>query len=106
MDSKFQEYNKNLDSERIQSSLEGIVQILQSLETLKQQVTNIDNRVSVLERQQQTSNKVVTDTLLISNNVLNEIEDIHSEIDTLSNQIDTLDYDVKNIKLFKYVSET
>lgn len=99
------EYTATQDSMRIESILEGVVQMLQMLDGMKQQLNQMEGRLTALERQQQMNTRAVSDTMLMSNNLINEVEDIHSELNSLSDKIDTLDYDVKNIKVFKYISE-
>lgn len=105
METSFDKYNNNdtdKNTQRLQSILEGIVTIMKQNESLKQQISELSNRVSVIEHNVQVQLRSIGDTLVLTNNITNDIDDIKGTISSVSDKVDNVDYDIKNIRIFKY----
>lgn len=105
METSFDKYNNNdtdKNMQRLQSILEGIVTIMKQNESLKQQISELSNRVSVIEHNVQVQLRSIGDTLVLTNNITNDIDDIKGTISSVSDKVDNVDYDIKNIRIFKY----
>lgn len=105
METSFDKYNNNdtdKNTQRLQSILEGIVTIMKQNESLKQQISELSNRVSVIEHNAQVQLRSIGDTLVLTNNITNDIDDIKGTVSSVSDKVDNVDYDIKNIRIFKY----
>ena len=105
METSFDKYNNNdtdKNTQRLQSILEGIVTIMKQNESLKQQISELSNHVSVIEHNAQVQLRSIGDTLVLTNNITNDIDDIKGTISSVSDKVDNVDYDIKNIRIFKY----
>lgn len=92
------------DKKRLESTLEGIVAIITELQSVKTDIQNIDKRLTKVEQNQAMQQKSISDTHIIANNIVNDVEDIKSDIGVVSDKIDSLDNTVRNIRVFKYFS--
>lgn len=93
-----------MDKQRLESTLEGIVAIITEIQSIKTDIQNIDKRLIKVERNQAMQQKSIADTHIMANNIVNDVEDIKSDIGVVSDKIDTLDNTVRNIRVFKYFS--
>ena len=92
------------DKKRLESVLEGIVAIITELQNVKIDIQNIDKRLTKVEQNQAMQQKSISDTHIMANNIVNDVEDIKSDIGVVSDKIDSLDNTVRNIRVFKYFS--
>jgi len=96
------EQQQDKNEQRLQMVLEGIVTIIAEIENQKKTVTNIDNRLSNLEQRVYSLQQHCADTLIMSNNIVNDVEDIRESVSTVIDKIDALDYTVRNLRIYKY----
>ena len=94
----------DIDKKRLESTLEGIVAIITELQSVKTDIQNIDKRLIKVEQNQAMQQKSISDTHIMANNIVNDVEDIKSDIGVVSDKIDSLDNTVRNIRVFKYFS--
>lgn len=92
------------DKQRLESVLEGIVAIITEIQSIKIDIQNIDKRLTKVEQNQAMQQKYISDTHIMANNIVNDVEDIKSDIGVVSDKIDSLDNTVRNIRVFKYFS--
>ena len=92
------------DKQRLESTLEGIVAIITEIQSIKTDIQNIDKRLTKVEQNQTMQQKSISDTHIMANNIVNDVEDIKSDIGVVSDKIDSLDNTVRNIRVFKYFS--
>lgn len=101
METKFDTY-QNKKEQKIDSILEGIITIMRQIEEIKKSIKELSLRVDRLEHNQQVILRSTGDTMIMTNNNTNDIEDIKGNTESISEKIDNLDYTVKNLRIYKY----
>ena len=101
METKFDTY-QNKKEQKIDSILEGIITIMRQIEETKKSIKELSSRVDRLEHNQQVILRSTGDTMIMTNNNTNDIEDIKGNTESISEKIDNLDYTVKNLRIYKY----
>jgi chromosome segregation ATPase len=101
MDTKFDSYSNN-NGAKIDSILEGIITLMRQIDEIKQQGEKLSNRIDKLEHNQQVILRNTGDSMIMSNNNTNDIEDLKTSCENISDKLDNLDYTIKNLKIYKY----
>lgn len=101
METKFDTYQTKKE-QKVNSILEGIITIMRQIEETKKSIKELSSRVDRLEHNQQVILRSTGDTMIMTNNNTNDIEDIKGNTESISEKIDNLDYTVKNLRIYKY----
>lgn len=95
----FQNINEQKSNQMV---LEGIVTLLKEIEAQKNILNNLDGRIGRIEQRLQTMQQSTSDTIIMTNNIVNDIEDVRNNVGVVVDKIDSLDYTVRNLRIFKY----
>lgn len=97
-----------MDAQKLEDTLtailDGEVQILRSLDALRNEIKNIQIKVDNVCQRVDKMGHFVSDTYILSNNAVNGVDELHGELSSLSDKIEAVQSSVDNIRVYRNVS--
>ena len=86
--------------------LEGIINILTLVDSLAKNQVKLEQQLTAIQKAIIDNHHDIKDMKIISHNTNVDIEDLHNVLLDISNKLDGIDNDIRNIKVFKYISKS
>lgn len=99
---KISQKQKDDTYEKISYSLEALVKVLQEINTTKQEVSKINEKLTMMQQTLLKHANVLNDLIIVSNNNSGDLEDLKTDISNISDKVDNVDNDIKNLHIYKY----